>query len=203
MAKYKIPTTVHFIIGLPNQTFKESLKDLKFLSKQSVFLGPSIFYPVIESDLFKELKDRFSIEESDYLLFRSSCAYFDKSISRKEIFFVFYLSRIINFTKKIMDKFSLGENNFFTFLEEKTSKYFLKNDILVSSKKIDKLTLGLILLMRLLKEKKIFRVEEKKEGNKFIYSFFEEDFVDSLQIKKFLRNLSIKSLEANYLRFKN
>jgi hypothetical protein len=203
MAKNKIPTTVHFIVGFPNQSFKEAIKDVKFLSKQRVFLGPSIFYPVIESELFEELKNKFSIKENDYQFFRSSCVYFDKSISRNQIFFIFYLSRIINFIKKIVDAFSLNQDNFFTFLERKISFYSLKDNTLVSSKKIDKLILGIIILVRLLKEKKIFRVEEKKENNKFIYSFLEEDFINSFQIEKFFKNLFLRSLEGVPLHFKN
>lgn len=202
MADRKIFSTVHFITGLPFQKFEDCLRDLKLLAEKRVYLGMSIFYPVIGSGLFEVLKQDFCIDEKDYKFFRSSCAYFDKEISRDKIFFVFYLSRIINFIKDLMDKFSLTGNRFFSFLEGTAGVFFLENNWLISSKRIDTLTIGLILLRRMLKENKIFRVEEKQSEQEFCYSFLEEEFIRQEDVKTFLSRLKIISAAGRYIKLK-
>jgi radical SAM superfamily enzyme YgiQ (UPF0313 family) len=200
MTKHNIPVNIHFIVGFPGQNFKDAIEDIKFLSRKRAILGPSIFYPVVESKLFEELKDKFSLKETDYKFFRSSCAYFNKDMSYQDMFFIFYLSRVINFIKKIIDlKFSLNRRNFLKFLKDKTEGLYFEKEKVIAQHKLDKFTLGIIVLNKLLKEKKFFRVEEKKCGNKFIYSFFEEKFVPSSKLSKILGNLCIKGLSGNFI----
>ncbi|MCM8820273.1 MAG: hypothetical protein NC925_05710, partial [Candidatus Omnitrophica bacterium] len=163
-------------------------------------LGPSIFYPVIESPYFIELK-KFGISIGDYKFFRSSCAYFDKSLSKDQIFSIFYFARIINFAKELIDKFSLREETFFKFLEKITKKYRIIDNKIISETPIEKTILGIILLNRLLKENKIFYLEEKRQHNNFVYTFKTEDFIDWKKLKKLIKILKIRGFSGRLIKF--
>jgi sulfatase maturation enzyme AslB (radical SAM superfamily) len=197
MAEKRIATTVHFITAFPYQEFRDALRDLKYLAEKKVFLGISIFYPVIESGLFRELKRRFSVQEKDYAFFRSSCAYFDRFMSRDEVFFIFYLSRIINFLKELIDKFSLKENSFYPFLQTVTNDFNITNNALVMEKKLSRSTLGVILLRKLLEEAKAFRVEEYREDNRFYYLFIEESFISFKNLRRVFKTLKVKGVSSD------
>ena len=100
MAKKKIAATVHFILGMPGQDFASCAADIRCLAQEPLLLGPSIFYPVAESDIFKAQKGKAPFREEDYRFFRSSVAAYDGAISRDRIFTLFYACRIINFVKQ-------------------------------------------------------------------------------------------------------
>jgi radical SAM superfamily enzyme YgiQ (UPF0313 family) len=194
MAKHKIAATVHFIVSLPYQRARDCLADIKFLAKRRLFLGPSVFYPVIESVFFKELKEKFAVKSGDYAFFRSSCAYFDRFMPRDEIFYAFYLCRMLNFIKELLDKFSLKSRNLCAFLESEAKKYNINNDILITAKKVDRLNLGIIILARLLRENKFFRVEEKQKEGRFYYIFKAEGFMPAAKLKRTLFSLEISGV---------
>ncbi len=198
MAGKKMPATVHFIVSLPHQDVKSCLSDLKLLAKERVYLGPSIFYPVIESKFFSALKKEFPITREDYRFFRSSCACFDKSIPRDKIFSVFYFARIINFLKEVIDIFSLNGNGFPDFLKEKTREIKINPHGISSDKKIDRRTLGLILMQKMLTEHTIFRVEEKSSAKSFTYCFFPEKFVNQKLLKSFFEGLKISGVYSDH-----
>ena len=193
LSKRKIPVYVHFIIGLPQQKFKDVLKDIIYLSKRNVFLGPSIFYPVIESELFSELKENYGIKEEDFIYFRSSCAYFDKDIPRDYIFFLLYLSRIINFIKEVMDKFSFDEKEFFDWLDKVERRFVIKNNCLITSQKLDKFSLGAVLLKKVIKENVIYWVVINKRKTNYEYKLVEENFIFKDIFKKmFQEGITVK-----------
>ena len=100
MAKKKIASTVHFILGMPGQDFSSSVDDIRCLAREPLFLGPSIFYPVAESDIFKAQMGKAPFCFEDYPFFRSSVAAYDGAISRDRIFTLFYACRIVNFIKQ-------------------------------------------------------------------------------------------------------
>ncbi|MDD5194946.1 MAG: radical SAM protein [Candidatus Omnitrophica bacterium] len=226
-AKKGIRSTVHFIVGLPNQTFASSLRDVRLLASSPATLGPSIFYPVLESAMFAQLKELFShapvtpdggtvqgfaqranpeskaakalrprsftFSEKDYRYFRSSAACFDKKLSRERIFFIFYLSRLVNFIKELIEKLSLDEGSFFDLLKNTTAKYRISKNTLIVSKKIDREELGLVILNRLLNKHVFLAVSENKISGKFHYIFSKEEFISCTDIRKALAGLTIKS----------
>jgi len=191
-----IPVTVHFIVSLPYQNIGHCLADVKTLALRRVFLGPSIFYPVIESPFFSYLKGNFSTGVKDYRFFRSSCAYFDKNIPRSHIFFVFYLSRIINFIKHLLDEYSLNEENFLSFLIEKTSSFDILSNNFQSRQKIDKTILGSIALRKMFNEYKVFRIRETSGPAGYSYEFIQEEFIDQPLLKELLKGLVIKAVSS-------
>lgn len=194
LSKRKIPVYVHFIIGLPQQKFKDALKDIIYLSKKNVFLGPSIFYPVIESELFAELKKNCGIKEEDFIYFRSSCAYFDKDIPRDYIFLLLYLSRIINFIKEVMDKFNFNEKEFLNWLNKVGERFIIKNDCLITFQKLNRFNLGAVLLRKVIGENMIYRVIIKKRKVSYEYKLVKENFIFKNILKKiFQKGIVIKA----------
>ena len=198
MAEKKIPATVHFIVSLPHQNTKDCISDLVLLAKERVYLGLSIFYPVVESRFFGKLQEEFLTTKEDYKFFRSSCAYFDKVIPRDQIFSIFYFARIINFLKEIIDEFSLENKGFLDFLESKVKKIKVTSGVISHNEKIDRITLGLILIQKMLKEHTIFRVEEKILNGKFNYQFFPESFVGKGMVEEVFKNLKISGVYSKF-----
>ncbi len=180
---------IHFIVGLPRQKFEECLKDVSFLAGKRVFLGPSIFYLVPESELFKELFPISRIREEDYIYFRSSCAYFEKDMKRDEIFFIFYICRIINFIKEVIDKFMLSNYDFLSWIERVTSTVKVFRDKIVSYEKLDKYTLGAIIIKELLTQETLFRIVLEKKKEMYIYKLIKEEFIPSQFIRTFLQKV--------------
>ena len=101
--KENLETEVHFIIGLPTETWRKTLKTLFYLSKKPVIPGGSVFYPVPGSLLFRRgLKEGWIGEKDDPSLWRSSLAYADrKSYSRKKQITILFLTRIVHFLKRL------------------------------------------------------------------------------------------------------
>ncbi len=196
MTRRKIPVTVHFIIAFPGQEFKDAARDLRFLAAKPIILGPSIFYPVIESRMFEGVKSESFLSEENYRFFRSSTACFDKLISRDRIFLLFYSSRIINFIKELIGTFIIKDGDIARFLRRKTNKFSIKNNLLYSKAKLKRSTLGMILLRELIAQGRIYRVEETKKSNIISYRFFKEEFVSSQDVKYILSGLTIKGLSG-------
>jgi hypothetical protein len=140
------------------------------------------------------LKKNYSLNEKDYAFFRSSCAYFDKFMSRDQIYLIFCLSRIINFIKVLIDKFSPNEKKFSRFISERTKKFNLTANALSSAEKISRLDLGLIILEKLIKEQKIYKVRVAAKDGQFCYAFEVEPFVAPVLLKKFLSRLKISGV---------
>jgi hypothetical protein len=79
-------------------------------------------------------------------------------------------------------------------LEEKSRDFNIINNILVSPKKIDRISLGIILLNRLFKENKVFIAQEYKKDKQFHYFFKEESFIKEGDLRKFISGLTIRGL---------
>ncbi|MCM8814075.1 MAG: cobalamin-dependent protein [Candidatus Omnitrophica bacterium] len=94
-----ITTTVHFILAMPGQSRAMACAELRRLAAQPVLLGPSIFYPVPESPLFRKIRPFFPQWQEQLPLFRSSVAVYEREIARDDIMTLFALSRLINFLK--------------------------------------------------------------------------------------------------------
>ena len=200
MARRKVKTTVHFIVGLPDQAFKDILRDIRFLSARPLMLGPSIFYPVIESRLFAELKRKFLIKKESYQFFRSSVAFFDKAISRDRIFLIFYVSRVINFIKGLLDDKGVKNNDIAGLLQKKLNDFHLENNIIEAKTRFDRITLGEIVLRELLERGKLYRVRQLKVNKSFRYIFDEEKYILAADIKRILHGLKIKGIKDQSVR---
>jgi len=196
LASSRILTTVHFIIAYPKQRFKDIVRDIKLLARKKVLAGPSIFYLVIESDIFK----RLSINTSDYKFFRSSTAYFDKYISRDRIFLILYFSRIVNFIKELTLKLKIKKVRLMSLLEKQVGSLLVNNNYLFSHTKLDRLVIGMLLLKKLLKEKLIYRIILQKKDRGFLYHFIKEEFVRKKDVEILLNNLTVEGLNGEILR---
>ena len=107
LQKHNIPSTVHYIIGYPGQTFNYAVRDIRELAQEPVLLGPSIFYPVPGSAIFPRIAHHYQAENS-YRLMRSSAASFTQDIPRDRLMTLLYLSRVVNAIKEELDKTGKG-----------------------------------------------------------------------------------------------
>ncbi len=184
--------TSHIILGLPGSNLEKMLEDILFLAQLPTLLGASIFYLVPKSSIFEKRKDSF--KTYDYKKWRLSFGGLYEE--KKDTFFCFYLVRLINFLKELTDNyFSSSRTDLCSLLNELLKDYkinFSKETISVDNK-IPKYILGIILILKLIKEKKIYRVVLEKNGSKLKYSFI-EDFPSVFQIQKFLDKFNNKRL---------
>jgi hypothetical protein len=194
-AAHELDSTVHFIVGLPRERFTDALADLRVLSAQPVRLGQSIFYPVIESPLFEDLEDVFGVKKSDCGLFRSSAAFFDKALSRDELFTVFYYSRVINFIKEIVDAHSLGTRSFAALLA-RAHRDFISRDPSIVAGSPGRSLLGVVLLAVLFKRGVVCRAQSAPGG----YRLQEEDFIDTAITRRFFSGLRVCSCRLRSVR---
>ncbi|MFH1876533.1 MAG: radical SAM protein [Candidatus Omnitrophota bacterium] len=196
MSRVGIDSTVHFIVGLPQQRFRDALKDLRLLAAEPVQLGQSIFYPVIESPMFENLQDTFGINESDFEFFRSSAAFFDKALSRDELFTVFYYSRVINFVKNIIEERSLGTRSFAALLGRVRRLYRVEHSFLHAATALDRQMLGIILLGKVLEHGVIFRAHTVRAGSQLGYRLTREEFIDIKTTRTFFSGLCVCSCRS-------
>jgi anaerobic magnesium-protoporphyrin IX monomethyl ester cyclase len=194
MAKKNIAPTIHYIVGFPGQKFEDALSDIRLLAGKPAMLGPSIFYPVKESALFLELAEIFCRPENDYALFRSSAACLDRDISRDQIFTLVYLARIINFIKGLTAFAEII--NLRKYLNNQTKGYMIIDKQLRSKIKLERNILTKICLLMLLKESTLYRVEQFKKKDEFVYSFKQEEFVLGKDIRKGLRGIIIRGISG-------
>jgi transposase len=94
----------------------------------------------------------------------------------------------------VIDEFSLGNKEFLDFIEKKTGKIKVISGRILHNEKIDRLTLGLILIQKMRREHMIFRVEEKIANNKVSYEFFPEKFIDKDLLEDLVKRLKISGV---------
>lgn len=136
---YGYRMTVYSIIGLPHQTKEEMLETLIYIMEKPVIIGPSIFYPVPGTDLFRECLESGFIQEDDYASFRSSVFPIQtKEFSRRDLITVFQLTRIINYIKRMLDTITVPKTPM-TELTPTCTKEFGRNSAGVSPEKFIRL----------------------------------------------------------------
>lgn len=202
MSKRAIVPTVHYIVGFPDQKFAQAARDIRFLASKPVILGPSIFYPVIESRLFARLKKDFLFLPRDYAFFRSSVASFDRHIKRDHIFLFFYAARIINFIKELSDEDISKNSSLSAVLKKHAAGFCPKDGLLLFEKRPNRFLLGAILLKMLLKEFYVYRVERKTCEKGFLYQFIKEDFIEPEVLKRILSGLVVCGVRGKKLLIK-
>ncbi len=191
MAKKNIIPTIHYIVGFPGQKFSDAIKDIRLLAAKPAMLGPSIFYPVMESAMFSQIKTNFNPEQ-DYALFRSSAACFDQNITRQRIFSLVYFARIINFIKQLMAAEDIADLN--NFLRKQTKKFVIRNKQLRSKVKLERNMLGMLCLNMLLEQSVLYRVEQIQSAGEFVYSFKPEEFVCKHDVSQALDGLKVRAV---------
>lgn len=101
---------VYSLLGLPNQTIRDMLDSLLYTMEMPAIIGPSIFYPVPGTDLFKECLESDLIKEDEFSYFRSMAFPVQTAeFSRQELITLFQLTRMINYVKGILDSMPLPE----------------------------------------------------------------------------------------------
>ena len=93
------------------ESLVEKYDEITEKSQSDEVVARKLFMYKLAIMLNRDIEEVKNWSEEDFIYFRSSCAYFDKDIPRDYIFFLLYLSRIINFIKEAMSRF-----NFVIFL---------------------------------------------------------------------------------------
>ncbi len=196
MSKRNIIPTVHYIVGFPSQKFAQAARDIRFLASKPAMLGPSIFYPALESEMFKQLESDYSFKEEDYMFFRSSAASFGRQIGRDRIFLIFYASRIINFIKEFCDQYAFDDACLSVALRKYSRSFSVRKGGVVFKEKPGRFLIGVVLLKLLLKEYRIYRVEKKPHGNGLSYRLVREDFIEPVVLKRVLSGLDVRGISG-------
>ncbi|MBP7653121.1 hypothetical protein KA977_06845 [Candidatus Dependentiae bacterium] len=152
--------TVYLIIGLPGQSYDDLIKALEFLTEQkNVVIGPSIFYPLPNLDIFKYHKSK--IDKIPYSAMRMTAACYETDFfSKTDLITFFRLIRTLNLIKIFN-----SENNI--ELPE------LGNNNIVSNVKLNQSLLFKILYNKIKTEKKLFGINDiTKKSEKFYYKLF-------------------------------
>lgn len=134
---------VYQIIGLPGENLDSILKTMSFIANQPVLLGPSLYYAAPGSKLFNpqscKTEDPYFRARSTFLITK------DSLLTRNELYTLFILSRIINFLKGFSVEKDLPLSQLLLYKESKNYRE----------------KLGLTLLKKLEKEKKLFGYDGK------------------------------------------
>ncbi|MFH1692397.1 MAG: cobalamin-dependent protein [Candidatus Omnitrophota bacterium] len=202
MSKRAIVPTVHYIVGFPDQKIAQAVRDIRFLATKPVILGPSIFYPVIESQMFERLNRDFLFVPQNYSFFRSSVASFDKHIGRDRIFLLFYAARIINYIKELCDEHVLQETCLSDVLKKNARYFRIKGEKLIFREKPNRFLLGVVLLKLLLKEYNIYSIRKEASSKGFLYHIKKEEFVEPLVLKRVLSRLVVRGVGGKKLLFR-
>lgn len=97
------------IFGIPGQTFEEMIDTLIYLMGKRTLIGPSIYYPVPGTSLFK-MCEKNGILSPHSTQWRSSALPIEtESFNRLDLVTLLRLTRVVNFIKGKMDEKELEE----------------------------------------------------------------------------------------------
>ncbi len=184
--------TSHIILGLPFCNLENMLEDILFLTQLPTLLGASIFYPVPKSSIFEKMKPEFKTR--GYKKWRLSFGGIFKE--KRDVLFCFYIVRIINFLKELADSYLDShkiELSSFLYKFLKNHKIDFSQSCFSTDKKVPRSLLGVIIILKMIKERKIYRVVLQEKDSKITYSFI-EDFPTLSQIQRFLDRFNNKRL---------
>jgi len=196
LSRAHVPVTLHYIVGFPAQRLKHALGDVRALAAERVLLGPSIFYPVVESPLFATVQKTYGCPVSDYAFFRSSAAYFDNNIHRDEIMTLVCAARIINFIKTLLDTYPTARKDFMSFVRETSAVFKEDNGRYLYPAAADRNILGVLLLQKLLQQRSVYRAQRQGQGVRLI----REDFISLRSIQRIFGRLLIRSVAGYSVR---
>lgn len=190
---------VSFILGIPGETKEEMLETLAYLAQFPVLTGPSIYYHVPGSKMFSVIEEKDSKIHEKYKFFRSTALFYeDENFNRCDIITVLRLTRIVNYIKASVDKNSI-KGDFIAWLHQKRSDIIqervrIKNDFIDSKGSLSLEDIGVLLLYKFFKEKRICSVKKISNKTKNTQYSFEEEVSSSNVITKFFDVFNGKSI---------
>jgi hypothetical protein len=97
------------ILGMPGQTIEEMVDTLIYLTRNTVLIGPSIYYPTPGTPLFERCHKEGILPSHPFQWRSSAFPIETKEFSRIDLVTLFRLARAINFIKGKMDGKELEE----------------------------------------------------------------------------------------------
>jgi radical SAM superfamily enzyme YgiQ (UPF0313 family) len=192
-ASCSLKTTVHVILGLPDDTIENMLDTLLYLMARPCQIGANIYYPVPGSTLFTGHQEHISYQEPRY--WRSTLASCEAYEGQRDQYMtLFYLARIINFIKHLLARHGTEKNNWIfrdavdTLLQQHVlpeAALFIGEQEIACDKRLPPDMLGIIMLHRFRTKKQVDHVSLIRDGNRVKY-LFKREFCRQDIIEKFL-----------------
>jgi anaerobic magnesium-protoporphyrin IX monomethyl ester cyclase len=187
-------TTVHIILGLPEDTTDNMLDTLFYLMTKPCLIGANIYYPVPGSILFVKHQD--AIRFAAPAFWRSTLASCESYVGQRDAYMtIFYLARMINYVKHLLVR--LGQQGINQPLRESVQALYdsmvpaavkaeERAGEMFCSRRLTSEVLGIFMLHRFCLRGRIERVSLWRDSNGIQYRFTEE-FCRTDILEKFLR----------------
>ncbi len=202
---YGLKTTVHIILGLPEDSIDNMIETILHLLPEPCFIGANIYYPVPGSPLFIRHQEHIQFPNPSF--WRSTLASCEEYKGhRVDYMTILYLTRIINYIKqqlsgrykKYKKKFSLEKFIFkhFESLVREEDRSHLNNESFASEKRWRGDILGAFMLRRFAEKQQIEKVTVNNVSNGVTYSFADE-FCNGEIIKNFWNRAKEREIKGS------
>lgn len=171
-----LKVVAYLILGLPEDTLENMIRDLLTLLQQRVLIGASVFYPPPGSPVYDFCVQKNYISENQFLHLRGSAFPVEtENFSRTDLVTLFRLGRMFNYLKKLTDEHKLPPENARNWLLSQNEP------VQTSNKRLTQDEIGIFLLKKMWEDKKLFGLQlSQKKGNQFRYSMIE--YVQSFRV---------------------
>lgn len=178
---HKFQTTVHIILGLPEDSIDNMLHTIVRLIARPCFIGANIYYPVPGSALFEKYPEHIRFAKPSF--WRSTLASCEGYHGQRDDYMtLFYLVRIINHLKHLLARH--GDNNggltfaeAITYLVDRLAghvKHKLSDSVIPKESSWPQDALGAFMLGRFAATRCIEKVETRYMNGGKTYLFSEE-----------------------------
>ena len=160
--------TAYLILGLPTDTLENMIRDVMWLARLPVQLGPSVFYPVPGTPLYDLCVNRGYITDKATLVLRSSAYPVETGhFSRVDLVTLMRLCRLINYVKGLQQPLEVGEKYKLSPLDGVASG---KDGLLIlsSPNRLGRETIGAHLVHRFLEDGKLLGIITRRK-KPFVY----------------------------------
>jgi radical SAM superfamily enzyme YgiQ (UPF0313 family) len=175
-------TTVHIILGLPEDTTANMIQTLAYLMAQPCLIGANIYYPVPGSTLFTQYQEHIRYQSPPF--WRSTLASCESYPGqRDEYMTLFYLARVINYVKRLLTRLDRTDSRLplqevsgllFRELVPAATRALIAENEISQARRWTADTLGIFMLQRFCDTRRLEKVQVRKENAGIIYSFTDE-----------------------------
>lgn len=168
-AKYGLKIVAYLILGLPDDSLENMMRDILTLAQEQVLIGPSVFYPPPGSPIFDECVSRNYLQPDDFVRFRTTAFSVEtENFSRTDLVTLFRLVRLINYLKELIDSGTVKSVNLSAWIEKEPVPELL------TPERLEKSQIGLILLHEFFQNHRLAGLKlAGRRGNQFKYEMIE------------------------------
>jgi radical SAM superfamily enzyme YgiQ (UPF0313 family) len=194
-AVYNLKIVGYLILGLPDDTLENMIRDILTLAQERVLIGPSVFYPPPGSPVFEACVARNYIQPHTFSRFRASAFSVEtENFSRTDLVTLFRLVRLINYLKELIDSGQLNPENRAAWLGQHSPLE------MVGERRLEKNQIGVILLREFFWNQRLAGMKmTDRRGNQFKYEMIEYTQSRGLvaEMRQQLVGLNLKGVTSN------